>query len=443
MPHPDIDNYNALTAPSYFDYQAVLVDPASITRVAGALLEEGAEFEAHDGRPVVNAASTATSVSAADQFRRRLDETQRLLDRGGTVVVLARPNAVQTGIVGFEGCDRYSWLPAPASMSWGAPYLRAAEGQTLRVTAEDHPFAAFLREYRADIAYRAVFDDRQQAVRQGRVVATGNTDVPIAMEFTVGSGRVLFIPAIKDNTYTSRTDMAEKLFIAVRGMAEASATPDLPYWARTVAVPGLEQVEAQMEEAEQAVAADVARRDVVRERLDELAAHRRLLTDDGLGLSAATRRAFELLGFAVQQSDATTGIVIESEGQVAFVESEGAGKEVVEWPYIRLQRRLEKRLLEQGERARGIVIANGQRTRPPDEREGPRFTDALRIACENYRYCLMTSETLFALVQRALGGADESALAGVRRRIMVASGLLEGPVALGEVEESQDTGPIF
>jgi hypothetical protein len=91
---------------------------------------------------------------------------------------------------------------------------------------------------------------------------------------------------------------------------------------------------------------------------------------------------------------------------------------------------------------KGIVIANGERTKAPEQRETT-FTTALRIACENYRYVLMTSETLFALVQRALGGADEATLTRVRRRIMRSSGLLELDQALGEAEETKDSGPIF
>ena len=62
LPSPEVDNYNVLTAPSYFDYDALVVDPASITRVVGQLLDGSETFEAHDGRPVVNAPTTASAV---------------------------------------------------------------------------------------------------------------------------------------------------------------------------------------------------------------------------------------------------------------------------------------------------------------------------------------------------------------------------------------------
>ena len=127
LPNQSVDNYSALTAPSYNDYDGMIIDPATITKAARDLTEEGTDLEAFDGRPILNAPTSASAVSASDQFRRRIDETRRLLDAGGLVVVLARPDAVQGGILGFEGLDRYHWLPAPGGLSWGPPFLKAAE----------------------------------------------------------------------------------------------------------------------------------------------------------------------------------------------------------------------------------------------------------------------------------------------------------------------------
>jgi hypothetical protein len=443
LPHPSIDNYNALTAPSYFDYEAVLIDPLGITRTIARLLEEGESFEAFDGRPVINAPTSASAVSAADMLRRRLDETQRLLESGGTVVVFARPNAVHTGIAGFEGCDRYSWLPAPAGMAWGPPYLKAAEGSTLRVVAEGHPITAFLRKFRSDALYRAVFDERQAPVRNsGRVIVTGGADVPTGMEFDVAGGRVLFIPAVKDDPFANRAEMGENLFEAISQVMDLGTPVETPGWARSIAVPGLEQVEAQLEEAEQAQMDASAQVRLVRDRHTALAAHRRLLTEEGKPLARAVQEALGVLGFGVLV-DAAVGLTVESEGLTAFVESEGSRDEVVEWPYVRLQRRQESRMLQIGDNVRGLVVVNGRRAQAPDERAEPRFTDALRIACENYRYSLVTTETLFEMVKRALGGADEAELTGMRRRLLAAQGLLPLAHALGEVAEGQDTGPIF
>jgi len=444
LPNPSIDNYSALTAPSYNDYDAMIVDPASITKQARDLGEQGMELEAFDGRPILNAPTTASSVSAADQFRRRIDETRRLLDAGGIVVVLARPDAVEGGVLGFEGLDRYHWLPAPGGLAWGPPFLKPAEGRTVRITGgEDHPFTAVLREFRADVGYRAIFDDRQAEVRKsGRVLATGGSGVPIAMEFPVLGGRVVFLPVIAENPYANRTSLAQALVEACVRHSGSEFGAQAPYWSNAQALPGLEQIEAELEEADSALAEAQARRDAVREKHDALARHRRLLWEDGQPFVGAIAEALRLLGFAVEHT-AGEPLALQHEGTRAFVEVESSREQVVEWPYIRLQRRLEEHLLRNGEAFKGIVIANGFREKDPEQRE-EELSQPLRAACENYRYALLTTRTLFDLVRRALAGADEATLLGLRRRIMNGAGLLTLASLTGEEsEETSSSGPIF
>jgi hypothetical protein len=440
LPNKDIDNYSPLTAPSYFDYDGLFIDPASVTGSAAALLGAEREFEAFDGRPVLNAPTTATTVSAADQLRRRFEETQRLLESGGTVVVMGRPNAIQTGISGFEGCDRYSWLPAPAGLAWGPPFLMPAEGRTIRVAAEDHPLAGLLRTFRRGTAYRAVFDLKQAAVRQGRVLATGGAGVPIAMEFDVSGGRVVIVPVFSDESGPVRSVLAQAVVDLFGQLMVHPADEDAPFWARSQAVPGLEQAEAEVAELSAAADEAVARAEGARARQDALAAHRALLWADGRRHEDGVETALRALGFEVSRDEG--GLQVSTEGRSWLVECESSREEVVEWPYVRLQRRLEAALLKHGTAPGGLVVANGYRVKDPAER-GPEFSDTLRIACENYRYTLVTGQTLFALVQRALGGADEGSLLGIRRRLVGRPGAVTLEVALGEVEEESDAGPIF
>jgi hypothetical protein len=442
LPDGAIDNYSVLTAPSYSDYDALFIDPASITRDAKRLIDEGVEFEAHDGRPVVNAPTTASAVSAADQIRRRAEETRRLLESGGSVIVMAKPNAVQAGVVGFEGCDRYAWLPAPSGLSWATPYLRAAEGKTTRVVAEDHPLSSLLREFRNEIGYRATLDDRQPELRAaGRVLAHGGSGIPIAMEFPLLGGRVLLIPAFSDSLGPIRGQIATGVVNLCRLLGGAATGEESPYWARSLALPGLEQAEAELETATLAASETQARVDAARERHDSLVNHRRLLWDTGRPFEQAVVEALRMAGFGVTGGFGEP-LELTSEGTTALLEIESGFSEVVEWPYVRLQRRLEERLLKTSEQLKGVVIVNGQRQTAPDAR-GEQFTAQLRIACENYQYALVTAETIFGLVLRILAGADESALIGARRRILGGVGLVSSETVLDGTPEGKDAGPIF
>jgi hypothetical protein len=209
----------------------------------------------------------------------------------------------------------------------------------------------------------------------------------------------------------------------------------------SLAVPGLEQVEAELEEVSTEHWEVNERLSSAKARHAELAKHRRLLSEGGRLFTSAVADALRLLGFVVT-SDPGDPLVIQDEGTTAFVETESERGQVVEWPYVRLQRRLEEHLLKEGVQRKGIAVVNGYRQNEPGARE-PQFTGALRIACENYRYTLISAETLFALVQRALDGADDAALTGIRRRIRSAAGLIETSAALGESEEPRESGPIF
>lgn len=443
LPNVSVDNYNPVTAPNYNDYDALVVDPVGVDRTVRELLGGEKEFEAFDGRPVLNVPGSATVAGLGEQLRRRLEETQRLLEAGGLVVVLARPEAFQAGVVGFEGCDRYHWLPAPPGMGWSPPWLRAGEGKTVRIADEHHPFAALLREYRKEVVWRAWFDDRQPEFRRnGRVIALGGSGVPIAVEFDVSGGRVVFVPVIVESFGAQRTQLAQAFVDACRQLRGLAVPEEPPFWVRGVAVPGLEQLEAELEEAEAAATAAAEHLAAVRERHDALARHRELLWRDGAGFREAVEAALQELGFAVVSGPGEP-LAVRSDDELAFVELESVAGQVVEWPYIRLQRRMEAELLAGRPAPRGLVVANGFRERDPDRRE-PEVSEPLVRACENYRFGLVTARTLFDLVRRALGGADEAALRGMRRRLLHGGGLMGAEWLLGlEDEGAAETGPIF
>ena len=109
-------------------------------------------------------------------------------------------------------------------------------------------------------------------------------------------------------------------------------------------MPGLEQAEAELEEARLAASDASAREATARESCDLLATHRRLLWSGGPAFSLAVADALRELGFAII-SQPGEPLAVENEQVRAFVECESSKEQVLEWPYVRLQRRLEERLL--------------------------------------------------------------------------------------------------
>lgn len=437
LPNQLADNHTVLNAPSITDYEAAFIDPENFTRAPLELLEGRREFTAHDGRPVHNGATSAAAVSIADQVRRRATEAERLLDQGGTLFVVGRPNATAAGVAGFEGCDRFSWLPAPEGVAWGPPQLRAAEGKTIRVADDQHPLSDVLREFRRHLSYRAVLDPAlAKAGSKARVIAHGGSALPVAAEFPVLAGRVVMTPVFGNVTGPTRAKLAQALLDAMGEVAAGATAETPPSWTRTLALPGSETAEAGVREAEEAEAEAAARTEAAREGLARLAAHRRLLWAAGPAFADAVREGLALLGLRAV-SERGEPLAVAGGDDSAFVEVESTRESAAEWPYVRLQRRLERRLLEEGEQLRGVIVVNGKRHLNPAARR-EEFGAPLRTACENYGYALITGQTLFALVRRALEDGAPFEAAG--RRLLHARGLVGTEQALGEADEAGESG---
>ncbi len=442
LPNQLVDNHTVLNAPSITDYGAAFVDPENFTRAPLDLLEGRREFTAHDGRPVHNGATSAAAVSIADQVRRRAAEAERFLDQGGALFVVGRPNATVAGVAGFEGCDRFSWLPAPEGVAWSPPQLRAAEGKTIRIADDQHPLSDALREFRQHLSYRAVLDPAlARAGAKARIIALGGSALPVAAEFPVLAGRVVVTPVFANVTGPTRAKLAQALVDAISEVAAGAMAETPPGWARTLALPGSEEAEAEARAAEEAEAEAAARTEAARERLARLTAHRRLLWASGPAFAEAVREGLALLGLRAVSEGGEPLAVAGEDGAAAFVETESAREAAAEWPYVRLQRRLERHLLEEGGQLRGIIVVNGKRHLNPSARR-EEFTAALRAACENYGYALLTGQTLFALVRRALeeGGADGAPLEAAGRRLLHARGHVGTERALGETDEPDEAG---
>ena len=438
----DVDNYNVLTAPSYFDYDAVIIDPQSITNVAKSLVDGDATANAFDDRPVVNGITTAASVAAADQIRRRLRETEALLEQGGLVLVMARPNATQSGVIGLEGCDRYSWLPAPEGLAWSAPLLQAAEGTNVHITDDTSPAAALVREHRRNLGFRAVFDGRHPAFqRAAHIWAEARPGLPVGVDFLAMGGRICFIPPIITNTTARGSQLPSAIVDAARGLLGERARQTPPIWTGALALPGLDAAEASVSTHEQAISEATELLDDARTHESEIAIYRDLLWSDGPAFREAVRRSLVLLGFE-EEGDPDSPLVVKDGDTEALVELESVGGQVAEWPYVRLQRRLDERLLKDGTLLKGIIVANGHRTTDPKTREEP-LSKPLQIACENYRYSLLTAETLFELVVIALGDADAERLEGIRRRIVRGSGLMTSETLTGLGFEEGESSTLF
>ncbi len=428
LPSPQIDNYDFIRAPSFFDYDAVVVEAGSVSKVIEDVLTRSEEHRTFADEPVLNEPSGPFVVGLADHLARRREEAERLLAAGKMLVVFTRPNVPHSHVLGLPGYDRYAWLPAPPAVFYRPPHLMAADGRGVSVVDSAHPLSELVDRFQNWFTYRAFFSERLPAFPEnGRVLMRSPGGVAIGIELRVGPGRIVFLPALEDvPSGDPRFELASRLIEAVKRASSGETEADAPAWTADLTLPDLADRETEAREAAEEVRRAQERLAQAQGRASELSGLRRLLWAEGrYVLEPAVRDAFKLLDCAVDL-DVDRPATLYADGRMAFFEVQGSRETVGEDVYIRLQRRLEKDMLTTSEPKKGIVVVNGRRRSVPEARVEP-YTRALRIACENYRYTLLPAPVLFQMASIALAFPDD---AGVKRRLRDALYDSSGEIAL-------------
>jgi hypothetical protein len=440
-PLPDslIDNYDWASALSFYDYDAMIVDPSvAVSQFIEGIVTSGESFATYNNEPVFDGPTTAEAVGLADLLRRRRLETERVLANGGLIVVLAYPDVAHPRVSGFTGAHRYYWLPAPEGTDYGPKFLQPAGGRHVAPTDFEHPFADFLETMRDSVVYRASIADGAFG-SAARVIGRSPGGAILASEIKVGNGRVIFLPAYPTNlTHGERGNIARSLVNAIRNAILTDAEDDAPYWVNEYSVPGLDEAEKALEAAEDRMDEAEAELIEARNAFRKLDHYRRLLWQEGkYGLDLPVRDVLAELGFSVI-SPVDEPAVFMYQGDTVLVEVEGSTASVGMNPHYRLRQRLEERIAD-GRRVNGIVIVNGERAQDPAARPKP-IEDSLRIAAESMRYCVVqTSDIYDALIEKMKGEGDAAAFC---RALMETEGFYRkpAPAAQPETASASDSG---
>lgn len=408
LPGVALDNYSFASAPVFFDYDALIVDPSALSQLIDEVVQGAKEHKTRSGECVVAGAAGAGQIALADLLRDRRDETERLLAGGGLVVCFAYPSSAH------EGLDRYGWLPAPEGVAYGEPFLRRGTGTEISVAQDDHPFAPLLMQWRDKLTYQAYFDG------EANVIARSAGGAAVAIELRPGAGTIVFLPPpARQPAGDQRYAFSEVLQLGVRQTLRLASKSRPPSWLAGYAFPG--------PAAPQAAAATPAGGAETAGGTSggpdaEVAGYQRLLWQEGrYGLEEPVRAAMALLGFRVVPGDLDQPAQLHLGGQVALIEVEGSAEAVGMEAHYRLRGRLEESIA-QGRPRRGLLIINGHRTQDPASR-AVQYTEPLRIAAETMRYCVATSVQLFHAVRAALDG-DEATARRFRERLLTTEGIM-------------------
>ena len=432
MPDAAIDNYNWASALSFFDFDALLIEPMlGVSKFVEDVARGEGEYETYDELPISEGFTNADAVGVVDILRRRRDETERFLARGGLVVCFAYPDVAHTRVLGFTGFHRYHWLPAPEGADYGPAYLKPASGRSVKVLDWEHPFANFLDSTTAFL-YRASIAEGAAGFPGARVIARSSGGAAVAVDVPVGAGRVIFIPALALNLAAQqRSQIAGSLAAAIRNTLLTEAEGSAPEWIEKVSLPGIEDARTRMEDAEAKLDELEADLDAARNEYRGLDRYRRILWQQGkYGFELPVRDAFTLLG-ATGYSQPDEPAIFNMGSETVMVEAESSLGEVGMEPHYRLRERIESRIATDKRRAFGLIVVNGHSQVAPSERER-QYTDPLRIAAESMRYCVITATDLFDAVRDKIEGKGDAK--SFLRRLVETEGVFTPPEPEPEAE---------
>jgi hypothetical protein len=421
LPGVNVDNYTFLSAPSFFDYDALVVDPAALSALIEGVLDDSVEATTFGGARVRNNPETVADVALGDLLLRRHGETRALLQRGGVVVCFAHPCVMHTGVVGADPLDNYYWLPAPEGVAFIPPALQPGDGSRAHVVDYHHPLAAFVDGQLANVGYRAYFDPH--LLPGARVFVRSHGGAVIGVDVPLDGGRVIFVPALASvDAGDARYAMSEALQAGVRRALGVMAEGRPPSWMGAYALPGLDERNATLADARRDLDAAQAAFDEAERSHEELVRYQRLLWQDGaVGLDDVVIDALRLIGFEVYANDRAS-LELRCNESGALFEIEASEDRVDMAAHHRLRQRIERAIERGGVAPRGVLFVNGLRLQDPATR-GAGVTEPLRVAASAMRYCVAPTATLYDAAAAKLRG-DDAAVVTYRARLIETDGVL-------------------
>ncbi len=421
LPGVRVDNYNLLSSPAIFDYDALVIDTGAVTALIGGVLDGSAEAKTFAGLPVRDESSTTpSSASLGDVLLQRRDETARLLGNGGLVVAFAHP-ATSPAVGGGSPFGNWQWLGEQA------PPLIAGDGTEVRISDHEHPMAAFLERQLANISYRAHVDVAR--ADGARVFAESYGGAAIGVEMAAGNGRLVLLPALKSLPGgDGRYKLSEQLQSAMRRMLGVMAEGRAPAWVGAAgALAGLAESTTALKSARDLRDAAQAALSKAEAAHEELARYQRLLWQEGaLGLDEIVFEALKLIGFDLYTQDASAP-ELRLGDKSAMLEIAASDEAIDMAPHFRLRQRIDRAIERRGAAPRGVLLVNGHRLKPPAERP-PQASDALVAAAEAAHYCIATTASLFEAVRAHLEG-DAAAVEAYRAALLATDGVLADEVS--------------
>ena len=196
LPNAQFDNYSFVSAPSFGEYQRIIVDMGSLSRTVDDVVHGTAAHTTYGGQAVVNGEASAHAFPLCELLAMRRRETEWLLSRAGLVVLIGQPDVPHADIAGGTW-HSYDWLPQPEYFSFQRDMLPGFGRPGAVLVAAEHSFAPFVQALASRLAYRVFVDEEAPGIAEnGHVFARSEGGVPIAFDIRVGEGHIVVLPPV-------------------------------------------------------------------------------------------------------------------------------------------------------------------------------------------------------------------------------------------------------
>lgn len=384
------------------DFDVLVVDCASLHNFVDIEMMPGNDFQ----KLLTDLAQLSSRVA-------------KLVASDGTAVFICQNRRRLSRLPGF---DCLSWLPIHFDVV-------PQKGNTLVVL--DERWGRYLSKMRG---WDFVFDIERSAPNSGVIVknrwkgvlpgafvhdasilpiALNRADEMVAVEARINfgldaigelrpSGSLILVPAPK----VGPVEDAIKLWL--EDALEIRFSTEAPSWAQDVPIPGLEDIETEIEEARQQIANTENALKALLEAESNKARWRGLVYETGTALQALCEEAFQALGAKTEPSDVSDEFTVIVEGDEILVEVKGVGKSATKGHLGQVLTDAEQR--EEGRTfAKIALVVNAWKAYPLAERgtsEKPWFPANLEDMAKSANVVLISTADLLEALRRHWASGD-------------------------------------
>lgn len=433
LEHPEIRSADFFEGPAFSAVDTLFIDPGPVSdrwTYSTPVEKDGAR------RTYTDSDRGFGRVITKSFHRRRAEASDLLHKAGGLIVCRLRPRGEALEVISKDGVseriDRYSWFPTVSlvdkqhqlNFPSNARFL-PRRGADVIFEGTGTPFEEYLRQFAGRIAYSAVYQDilSTPIERFAMVLARNRVGDVLAMQIPYDEGLLILLPPIEG------ASPVEEGLSLMRAAERTTLRPGFfsqPDWLPSYPVPNEDSLHDEL-------AGLINRRDKLSQKIEEITAKleettrqkRMLYTHGRFSVVPAVIDSLRTLGFEVEE--AGRDLIVRCEEGDAIVAVAATDSTAVGLPYYRhLLNRVDRARTGDEGPSKGILIVNASCTIDP-KRRPTQFTPAVLRGCKSQGFCLITTYSLYKLVQRVLAQgkaapSDSKDLARIRKALIECDG---------------------